>query len=179
MRLALVALFVAIYFVLQRVVLFVPHQFAATRVDDFIEFDARWTWVYLSVAGLLGCAVAGWGPRNRATPQLRNLFVIVVICFAAFFLFPVEGPRPDVMEHDFLYNLVVRYDRNLNTFPSLHAALVVYAVLFARRVVSKRIMILLALWVAFALFASLAIKQHYAVDVLAGIVVAIGADRFS
>ena len=169
MRLALVALFVAIYFVLQRVVLFVPHQFAASRVDDFVAFDARWTIVYLSVAGLLGCAVARW----------RGLIFIVILCFAVFLLFPVEGPRPNVMAHNFLYDFVVRYDRNLNTFPSLHAALAVYAVLSARRAMSKRVVIGLALWAALAVFASLAIKQHYAIDVLAGIVVAIGADRFS
>jgi len=173
MRLALAVFFVVLYFTLQRVVVFVPHQFVATRVDDAIAFDPRWTFVYAAVvfpvAWLLGSAVALWRP----------LLFIFVVCFIAFFVFPVQGPRPDVMANNRAYDLLVRYDRSLNSFPSLHAALGTYAVLFARRVLSKQAVILLALSVVLMLFASLAIKQHYAIDVLAGIVVAIGADRFS
>ena len=46
----------------------------------------------------------------------------------------MAGPRPEVLpDHDF-YELLVAYDRPLNSMPSLHAGLVVYSLLFANRV---------------------------------------------
>jgi len=68
----------------------------------------------------------------------------------------------------------------LNSFPSLHVGLAVYTVLFAARVSRGRMrtaarwwLVSAAwLWTALIAYAALATKQHYAIDLPAGALVA-------
>src|SRR5690349_1992113 len=170
LAISLLIYFCVFYFTLQRIVLFVPHQFAPSRLDDAIPFDPRWTLVYQSIYLLLPLPLlASIEDLHRYT---RGFLMMTILSFAIFLVFPVEGPRPDVMVNNRAYDLLVTYDRNLNAFPSLHAALAVYTLIFLRR---SRFVIALAIWVALLLYATIATKQHYAIDVLAGVVVAVGA----
>ena len=166
--------FFILYFGLERVVFFVPHQFELSRVDEAIRFDPRWTFVYQSLYVLLPMPWLA-SSRDQLRRYAHGFFIITTISFVFFFAFQVEGPRPDEMASDPFYQLLMRYDRNLNAFPSLHAALAVYTLLFLRRFVTRVEFVALAIWVVLMLYATVATKQHYAVDVVAGIVVALGA----
>ena len=167
---ALLVYFCLFYFTLQRVVVFVPHQFVPSRVDDAISFDPRWTLVYQSIYLLLPLPLLLSIEDVRR--YARGFLMMTILSFAIFLVFPVEGPRPDVMVHNRAYDLLITYDRNLNAFPSLHAALAVYTLIFLRRL---RFFAVLAIGVALMLYATIATKQHYAIDIVAGIVVGIGA----
>jgi len=165
------AYFGVCYFTLQRVVLFVPHQFALSRVDRAVSFDPRWTVVYLSV-GLFVLLPLG-GDLRRYT---RGFFVLTIISFVFFLVFPVEGPRPDQPAANAVYRLLIAYDRNLNAFPSLHAALTVYTFLFIARIRPRSWIAPMGVWLVLILYSALATKQQFAIGVLAGVVVAIAAD---
>lgn len=175
LTIALLGYFCVFYFTLQRVVFFVPHQFESSRIDLAIPFDARWTIVYQSLYLILPLPWLA-SSSEQLRRYARGFFLVTLISFAFFFFFPVEGPRPDVMTSDPMYRLLIAYDRNLNAFPSLHAALAVYTFLFALRILRARVAALGAVWIALVLYATMATKQHYAIDVVAGVVVAIAAD---
>ena len=112
----------------------------------------------------MSLAFALFGLRSRQ--YRRGFYFLTTICFLFFAAFPVEGPRPDVMVSNPAYRLLIAVDRDLNTFPSLHAAIAVYTFLFL-----PRYRLPAAIWTALLLYSELAIKQHYAIDVLAGIIV--------
>ena len=79
-----------------------------------------------------------------------------------------------------MFRILQWYDRPLNCFPSLHVGLGVYTVLFAwkasdaRMTAAARIVIVSvgALWTATVAYAALATKQHYAIDIPAGALLA-------
>jgi membrane-associated phospholipid phosphatase len=170
--------FCILYFGLERIVFFVPHQFTLSRVDELIRFDPRWTFVYQSLYLLLPMPWLA-SSRDELRRYGHGFFIITAISFVFFFAFPVEGPRPDEMARDPFYELLMRYDRNLNAFPSLHAALAVYTFLFALRILPRRRALIGAFggaWLALILFATMATKQQYAVDVGAGVFLALCAD---
>ena len=175
LTIALLGYFCLFYFTLQRVVFFVPHQFELSRIDLAIPFDARWTIVYQSLYLFLPLPWLA-SSNDQLRRYARGFFIVTLISFAFFLFFPVEGPRPDILTSDPMYRLLLLYDRNLNAFPSLHAALAVYTFLFALRVLPRRFASIGSLWIALVLYATMATKQHYAIDVIAGVVVAIAAD---
>jgi len=175
LTIGLLGYFCVFYFTLQRVVFFVPHQFAMSRIDLAIPFDARWTIVYQSLYLFLPMPWLA-SSNEQLRRYARGFFIVTLISFAFFLVFPVEGPRPDIMTSDPLYRLLLIYDRNLNAFPSLHAALAVYTFLYALRILPSKFVIAGSAWIALVLYATMATKQHYAIDVVAGVVVAVAAD---
>ena len=163
--------FCAGYFTLQRVTIRPPRTFELTAIDRWAGFSPAWVWVYQSWYLLLPLA---WFAETREQLQRYTLgFVITsVIAFAFFLFWPVAGPRPTDVRPDGMYGLLVSYDTPLNTFPSLHVALSTYSVFFFAAVTGRAAppwVILLAAWVVLVCYSTLATKQHYFVDVPAGI----------
>jgi hypothetical protein len=84
------------------------------------------------------------------------------------------------------YSLVITIDRPLNSIPSLHAGLIGYSLIFAVRVLSDvppphrhQALGLYAVWGAVILYATLATKQHYLLDLPPGLLLAWVADRLA
>jgi membrane-associated phospholipid phosphatase len=86
-----------------------------------------------------------------------------------------------------MYALLVSYDRPLNTFPSLHVGLSAYTVLFGARAwrgrmapFPRRVLFgALALWVCAIGYAAVAIGQHFAIDLPAGVLLAWACHRLA
>ena len=171
------------YFVLQRVRLFPLQEVPATPLDRWIEFDSAWIVVYLSIALLVPLAPLLASGREQLVRYARGLALLCLPSFAAFLLLPVEGPRPETGAWHPLYALLVSVDRPANSFPSLHAGLTFYSLLFLwrelRGVLPGRVAGVLfaggVLWGAAILFATLATRQHWALDLPAGMLLALGA----
>src|SRR4051812_4011177 len=172
---ALLTYFCVFYFTLQRVVFFVPRQFTMSALDEWFSFDPRWTIVYQSLYVFL---LLPWlaESREQLARYARGFLILTIVSFLFFFAFPIEGPRPDVMANDPFYRLLMTYDRNLNAFPSLHAGLAIYTLLFAFRIRRFAIGAVGIFWTALILLATVITKQHYVIDVVAGVVLAIAAD---
>ena len=149
-----------------------------SALDRAISFNPAWVWVYESVYFLIDPLPLLATTRGQLRRYSTGFILICFAAFSLFALFPVQGPRPTTSAANFLYRWQTRIDTPLNAMPSLHAALAVYTVLFVRRIGlgSARVMTGLTLWTALILYSLVAIKAHYAVDVLAGAALAVVAD---
>jgi membrane-associated phospholipid phosphatase len=172
------------YFTLQRVHVFPVREVPPLPLDRWIPFDPGWIWAYVSIALLVPLAPLLAAQRAELTRYAKGLALLCVACFAAFLLFPVWGPRPaEIAGRHALYALIASYDRPANSLPSLHAGLTAYSLLFAWRVLrgdlgrAARAAVAAtgALWGALILYSTLATRQHWAIDVPAGALVAIAA----
>lgn len=182
LTLLLPVLFCAGYFSLQRFTIFEPRQLPLSWIDRAVEFDPEWVYVYQSI--YLFMPVAPWLASRRAdlVRYARGFAWLSAISFIVFLCFPVAGPRPDSPGPvPAAYAWLVSYEGTLNAFPSLHAGLTTYSLHFGYRVVAegkgRRTRWLLALvalgWAGAILFATIATKQHYAVDLVAGVGLAV------
>ena len=168
------------YFTLQHLTLFPARTLPLSALDRAIGFDPRWVWVYQSVYLLL--AIVPWmvPTRSELRRYARGFLLLSGVGFAFFLLLPVRGPRPDVEAANLMFRALQWYDRPLNCFPSLHVGLAAYTVLFAARlsrgrmtVSARRSVVSLAwLWTTLIAYAAVATRQHYAIDLPAGTLLA-------
>jgi hypothetical protein len=175
------------YFLLQRFPLFRPRTLPETRVDHWIAFDPTWVWSYESIALLVPLAVLLAARADDLRRYTRGLALLCALSFAVFLVYPVAGPRPEVPPDHGMYRALVRMDTTLNSFPSLHAGLTAYSLLFAYRVVRDALAAPgrrafatgAALWGTLILYGTLATKQHWAVDLPPGLLAGWLAHRYA
>ena len=171
------------YFALQRLDVFPLRTLPLTPLDRWIPFEPGWIVAYLSLALLVPLAPLLASRRDELVRYAKGLTLLCLPAFVVFLLFPVLGPRPEIDPEHSLYTLLIRYDRPSNAFPSLHAGLAVFSLLFARRVLRDDLArparaalgILGALWGAAILYSTLATKQHWAIDLAPGVLLACAA----
>ena len=97
---------------------------------------------------------------------------MLVTSFTLFLFFPVMGPRPTTPDSDLAIQVIRGYDGALNCFPSLHAAFLVYTGALVwrmfHRIAPWWVILSCLAWGAAIMYATLATKQHYALDLVAG-----------
>lgn len=187
MFVALVPLLNAFYFLPQWVAWRTPVRLPMTVVDRIVPFEPGWVYVYVSMYVMLLIppllttrGEALW----RYTIGAMIMFVGAAVVFVAW---PVEFPRPALTDvAPWMYHVVVSLDRPVNSIPSLHAGLVAFTLFFAARALDDlsagtRRFILLAgtAWSVAILYGTLATKQHYLLDLPAGVVLAWVAHRLA
>jgi membrane-associated phospholipid phosphatase len=160
------------YFAIQRAPVRDAGTLEPSPLDRAIPFSPGWVWVYQSVYLLFPSA---WLARTRQDLRryAAGFLLITAVGFAFFLVWPVAAPRPADGPRTGMYGLLVSYDGLTNTFPSLHVALATYAACFAASVLDGRARrasaVVLSAWVTLIAYATLATKQHYFVDVPAGV----------
>jgi membrane-associated phospholipid phosphatase len=177
LSIALLILFDVPYFLIGHYPVFPVHTLPLSAIDRAIGFHPRgWVWVYQSFYLLLN--IIPWLARERWELQryLRGFVIVSVVSFACFVIFPIRGPQPEVHDAGGMYWLLRQYDVTLNSLPSLHAGLLVYTVCFSRRIGLLRVFVVI--WCMLVLYATLATKEHYLVDIVAGAVLALLADAW-
>jgi membrane-associated phospholipid phosphatase len=175
------------YFGLQQVALFEPQTVPATLLDGWIAFDPSWVPAYESIALLVPLAIWLATRRDELLRYSRGLALLCGVSFACFLLVPVAGPRPALAPDDGMYQALVDVDAAVNAFPSLHAGLTVYSLLFAWQVVrdalgraERRVFLAGAcIWATVILYGTLATKQHWSLDLPAGMLLAWLAHRWA
>jgi membrane-associated phospholipid phosphatase len=139
--------------------------------------------VYESIFLLTG--VAPWLIISRG--ELRRyafgFALLSAVSFILFALFPVASPRPPHLESTTFLIFITRVDGPLNAFPSLHAGCLIYNLALVRHLFGRQLSpwvgIALFIWAGLILFATLATKQHYALDLLAGGLLGWAADQIA
>jgi membrane-associated phospholipid phosphatase len=155
-----------------------------TWLDNNIRFSPEpWGWIYLSQFLYTGTI-----PWFIATAQAirRYALGLTFICLSSFLLFlcfPVRSPRPETLGPGIAMALIERFDGSLNAFPSLHAAFMTYTFalgwrLFGRRLPPGLVVGFIA-WGLLILYATLATKQHYTWDLVAGALLGCASDRLA
>ncbi len=144
-------------------------------VDGMIPFWPASMIVYQSFfIGLIAAAVV-CGPEEFLT-LLAAVLLANLVCYAGFVAFTAHYPRPDpaLIESPFwsdFYADLFEQDAPGNTFPSIHVAV---TLLVAMRMRLRWGGALWLVWGALVCVSTLTVKQHFVVDVLGGIVVALG-----
>lgn len=178
---ALNALFWLGYSWLGRRAFFPLHTVPLTWFDTRIPFQSTpWGWVYLSQ--FLFTSTLPWliDTRDGLRRFVVAFGVMSVVSFAIFVFFPVASPRPPAMESSGAMAVITAYDGTLNAFPSLHAAFLVLMMRLAWRLFGASFSMAAKLaaltWGAAILYATIATRQHYALDLVAGAAVGAAAD---
>jgi membrane-associated phospholipid phosphatase len=175
-------LFWSCYLLLSRHALLPVHTLPMTRLDTWVGFrPVPWAWVYESIFLLTG--VIPWLiiSQEELRRYVSGFALLSVVSFAVFAFFPVASPRQAQMGASAFLIFITQVDGPLNAFPSLHAGCLVYTLALVRRLFGRQLNPLVAtalvIWAGLILFGTLATKQHYAVDLLAGGLLGWAADR--
>ena len=148
-----------------------PHAIPVTWVDRRVPYRPGWVWAYQSLYGLTGTVPWLAATRRQVWRYAAGLLVVTAVAFATFILWPTASPRPAGPVPAGMAVLFA-WDGPYAAAPSLHAAYLVYTLAVGRRILGRAVPAWvwagLALWGLAVLYATLAIREHYAVDLLAG-----------
>ena len=151
-----------------------------TPFDKAIPFLPNWVWIYHSIIPMIFATSLLLVKSRRLFFTMIWSCVVATVVLNLFYIFlPSFYPRVDFVVEDlstYLLELTRAIDKANNTFPSGHvtfAWLIYYAASFSE--VAKKYSPIKGLYMVWALmisFATLALKQHYIVDVVSGIFLA-------
>jgi len=166
-------LFWSFYLFLSRHPLLPVHTLPLTWLDTWAGYRPNpWAWVYESIFLLTGISPWLIISREQLRRYILGFALLSTVSFVVFALFPVASPRPTDSQLSTFLIFITQVDGPLNAFPSLHAGCLVYALFLIRHLfgpgLNPMVAILLLVWAGLILFGTLATKQHYAVDLLAG-----------
>jgi hypothetical protein len=169
------------YFLLGNFRLFRVHDLPMARLDRAIGYHpASWVWVYQSIYILIN--VIPWLAvrREDLSRYVRGFAIVSIVSFAIFFIYPVASPRGITPAASSMHQLLLAYDAPLNALPSLHAGLLVYTLAYGRRILRGNlpawIAVATVIWGGLILYATLATKEHYAMDIISGSALGLIAD---
>jgi hypothetical protein len=172
------------YFLIGNFPLLPVRELSLTALDRAIGFHPYpWVWIYQSEYIIVNAIP--WLARRRGEliRYVRGFAMLSLISFLVFLLFPIRAPKPAVENATGMYWLLQQYDVPYNSLPSLHAGLVVYTLAFGNRIVGRDVgrgvKLLFVVWAALILFATLATKEHYLVDIVTGVALALLVDRWA
>lgn len=163
--------FFAGYFLLLNFPVFPVREMPVTVLDRLIAFQPDALPLYLSL--YLYVLIAPWLLDNKRDLDACCL-AMSGLCLAGLVIFlfwPTAIPRPDSAA----YQPLIAVDKPGNACPSLHAAFAVFSAIcidrLARHLGDRGLVRSLSwLWCLGILYATLATKQHVAVDLVAGTV---------
>jgi membrane-associated phospholipid phosphatase len=167
------------YHFLQGHQIFPATTISATFFDRLVPFSDKAVWIYLSVYLLTPIGPSLMNSREQIVRYSIGIILIGVLADLVFLFWPTLCLRPVATGTNAAYRLLILIDNPFDAFPSLHAAFVVFSALCAGRVLrelgSKNAWCgAVWAWAVLILIATLATKQHMAVDVAAGITLAFG-----
>jgi membrane-associated phospholipid phosphatase len=181
--LLLTSIFCVPYFAIQRLPWLHPHKFSSGYIDTAIGFHPVAIYAYQSAYLLIPMFPFLATTREDLLRFTKGFLWLCAVCFFAFLVFPVLGPRPEHAQGNRMTQIVFSYDKNLNVFPSLHVGLAVYSVLFgftiARGCQQLRWLAMVgALWAGLIMISTVATRQHYFVDIPPAVALAWIAHRW-
>jgi amino acid permease len=182
--LALSGIFCALYFGIQRLPWLHPRTFPLSFLDRATGFHPAAIYAYQSVFLLIPLFPFLATSKDDLLRFVKGFVPLSAACFLTFLILPVLGPRPENMQANRLIQMVFSFDKNLNAFPSLHAGLAAYSVLFGFRIARgsqelRWLAFLGAFWAGVILISTMATKQHYFVDLPPAILLAWLATRWA
>jgi membrane-associated phospholipid phosphatase len=157
-------LFCLIYLGAPRLALHPATPLTPSAIDRTVPFVPWTIAVYLSQFAILFLTL--WRVRD-VVPPLTAIAIATLLSAIIFIAWPTTIPRPQTANAAF--GALWLFDVPANCFPSLHVALAMIAAFFW----PDRWRPLAYIWAAAIALSTLTTKQHYAVDVAGGVVVAL------
>jgi membrane-associated phospholipid phosphatase len=168
------------YWYIQRHLCRLPIHFPMLAIDRWVPFSPEWISVYQSIYLMLPVAFLA-GTREDLRRFALGLVGFTLVIFTCFILVPVCGPRLASCPTTGMYGFLVRNDLPFNTFPSGHMASAAYFCCVAIQLTSGRLCricsVVFPIWVLLIAYSTMATKQHYFVDIPAGVLLGWVAQR--
>jgi membrane-associated phospholipid phosphatase len=144
-------------------------------LDRAVYLQPAWELVYSSLGVFVLLPLLVVRQQQLFRRALKAYLMVLIVAYVGFLAYPTVGPRPaKVIGEDFFawwlrlnYSLDWRY----NCFPSLHVAHAFVSALTSYRV-HNRVGFAALCWASLVGISTLYTKQHYAVDVIAGALIA-------
>ena len=152
-------------------------SFYVTGIDDKIPFEPYFVWVYLSLFPVMVYTLLWelrWHRGFRRT--LLSYFIFVLLSSVFYVLIPSVYPVPPAPNDAGVSGIVISWIHSFdhgNTFPSGHTAFSLLTLMAIWREAGSFRRFAYSIWFILILASTLLLKQHYIVDLLSGIVVAI------
>jgi hypothetical protein len=150
-----------------------PCELIPGPVDRWIPFLPETAWIYQSLFLLLPVAALIQPTKLEFVRFAVGFCALVAFFSAIFWLYPTELRAPfSILPTSWGYDhLVAGLDGRRNAFPSLHAALTVYAGMSIVGLYRRSALVCGAtiLWMLMLLISTLTTKQHIFPDLLAGV----------
>ncbi len=141
--------------------------------EERIPFLA-WTFIIYISAYLQGILVLREIPKDFLRKALFFAFTMIAIGVIFFIFFPIEYPRELYWGHSYFLDSANKLDTPANCFPSLHVAMTIFiSFCFSLLQKPKIQKLLMWIWTAAIILSVLTTKQHYALDAIGGIILAI------
>ena len=148
----------------------------AIAVDRMVPLQPEWMLAYGSLYVFISClpalVVRQADLFRRAT---QAYLAVMIVSYLGFLLYPTVAPRPErIVASGFAaWSLRGLYDIDPphGCFPSLHVAYSFVSALTCYRV-HRGVGIAAAMWAALIGVSTMFVKQHYAIDVVAGVLLA-------
>jgi membrane-associated phospholipid phosphatase len=148
----------------------------ALPLDSRLPFQPAWAAIYLTITPVLLLAPFVLRDLAKLLPLFAALMLETLIAFCGFMLLPVDAPRIDCCDNaltNALFDFADAINLERNDVPSLHVAFAVTAALaFAPRA-GRLGAGVLYLWAFTVAASTLLTRQHFIVDVITGIVLAL------
>jgi membrane-associated phospholipid phosphatase len=162
-------IFWTFYQVLSRHAFLPLHTVPTTWLDRAVPYQpAFWSGIYLSQFLFTAGVPLMLTKRDDIRRFVTTMTIMSSIAFAIFLCFPTQCPRPPDVGSDPLMKWIASADGPLNALPSLHAAFLVCIALLAVRIFGRKALPTAVIVMIAIAYSTLATKQHYALDLLAG-----------
>ncbi len=165
------------YLLIQRHPVFPVTAMNPTWMDRAIPFVPSSVYMYESIWLLMPIGPWLMKSKEELNRYINGLLLITLAAFAVFIFHPTMVPRPKGI-HGLggLYELLIRVDRELNAFPSLHAAFAVFHGACCHAVFSDLRWSRVTRWFVWAwvfgiIASTLLTRQHVVADAVAGVAV--------
>lgn len=160
------------YVIINHFLLFEPCQFPLILGEDRIPFMA-WT-IYIYVSFFLFIPAAMYLiPKEKYGRVFLALCVLCWAHFIFFIFFPVTYPRTYNDGGHIFFAFVKLLDQPNNCFPSLHVAIAMFLTIAVWRTRNRQAGVLMSFWTLLIIMSTLTVKQHYALDIIGGIVTSV------
>lgn len=161
------------YFFLQLHHFFTPTELQPSLIDQWIPFNDRLVWIYLSICLLMPIGPGLMNTREQLFRYAAGIVVISLLADTVFVFHPTFCLRPTSIGTGRLYQTLVAIDNPFHGFPSLHAAFAFYSSLCAWRMLREfswgfYLNAAIWTWATLILYSTLATKQHTFADIAAG-----------
>lgn len=168
-----------IYFLTNHNKLFTPVELPMLWIDQATPFLPYTIWIYLSESLLFVSVYVLTRDMQNVNKYLYSMAALQIVSVVIFIFWPTTFPRdlfpiPDNLDPltHFLLNLTRKSDDPSNCLPSLHVS-GVYLSSFIFLDEQKKKFPLFFSWATLVAISTLTIKQHYLLDVLAGLGMAV------
>jgi membrane-associated phospholipid phosphatase len=151
-----------------------PVLLTPSPVDDWLPFTDWAIWFYHSQLFFLLFSVYALKQPANFSDTFYSMILASLLSFAIFIIYPTTIPRLEQTDNGLTakaFQILYSIDSRTNCFPSLHVSLAWLAATALLR--EKKIVGWLAItWAFFISLSTMATKQHYFVDVIGGLAVA-------